>query len=68
MLQDRFIYKGVSLEKGKEYEVINRAAGDKGWKIIYQKPRSHVWVLVIDDECVVVKENLIMKIKNKLRV
>jgi len=66
MLEDRFIDKGISLKKGKEYEVVSRAVGDKGWKIIYQKPRSTRWVLVTDDECEVVSEGFIAKVKNLL--
>lgn len=66
MLQDRFVYKGISLEKGKEYEVVSRAVGDKGWKIIYHRPRSTKWLIVTDDECEVINEGLLSKVKSMI--
>lgn len=67
MLQDRFVREGSSLEKDKEYKVLVRAF-DSGWIIEIQRPRSTRRAFVGDDECEVVKESLISKIKNRFSV
>ena len=62
MLRGRSVIKGIILESGKTYQVIEKLEDE------YKVRVKNKFVIVRPDECEVIKENLLSRIKNILKV